>query len=88
MERVTNEQIGELLRDWRRVNVSFTRAKKKLVIFGSRMTLSQDKLLGDFFELMREKNWIYRLPVNAHRTPGHAGGGLISAPSAAKQQSI
>ncbi|KAJ2892589.1 hypothetical protein MKZ38_009595 [Zalerion maritima] len=31
--------IGELLRDWRRINVAFTRAKTKLLVVGSRDTL-------------------------------------------------
>ncbi|PQE17576.1 hypothetical protein CJF30_00009553 [Rutstroemia sp. NJR-2017a BBW] len=31
--------IGELLRDWRRINVAFTRAKTKLLVVGSRGTL-------------------------------------------------
>ncbi|KAK4689519.1 DNA replication ATP-dependent helicase/nuclease Dna2, partial [Tremellales sp. Uapishka_1] len=57
--------IGELLRDWRRINVSFTRAKKKLVIFGSRKTLGQDLLMKGFFELMEEKKWIMELAQGA-----------------------
>ncbi|EFX01003.1 DNA replication helicase [Grosmannia clavigera kw1407] len=32
--------IGELLKDWRRINVAFTRAKTKLLVVGSRSTLS------------------------------------------------
>ena len=31
--------IGDLLRDWRRINVAFTRAKTKLLVVGSRDTL-------------------------------------------------
>ena len=31
--------IGGLLRDWRRVNVAFTRAKKKLILIGSELAL-------------------------------------------------
>lgn len=36
-----NEQcsIGDLLKDWRRINVAFTRAKTKLLVVGSRSTL-------------------------------------------------
>ena len=31
--------IGELLRDWRRINVAFTRARTKLLVVGSRNTM-------------------------------------------------
>jgi len=60
------------LRDWRRINVSFTRAKKKLIIFGSATTMGSDKLLKSFLDLMEEKNWILRLKAGAekpHRLP-------------------
>ncbi|WVQ74886.1 hypothetical protein IAR50_004493 [Cryptococcus sp. DSM 104548] len=53
--------IGDLLRDWRRINVSFTRAKKKLVIFGSARTLGLDPLFGEFMDLVRGKGWEKRL---------------------------
>jgi DNA replication ATP-dependent helicase Dna2 len=56
------------LRDWRRINVSFTRAKKKLVIFGSATTMESDKLLKSFLDLMEEKNWILRLKAGAERS--------------------
>ena len=61
------------MRDWRRINVSFTRAKKKLVIFGSATTMGSDKLLKSFLDLMKEKNWILQLKAGAeksHRLPG------------------
>jgi DNA replication ATP-dependent helicase Dna2 len=63
----SGENVGDLLRDWRRINVSFTRARRKLVIFGSRRTLAADRLLSDFFALVDEKGWARALPVNAHR---------------------
>jgi DNA replication ATP-dependent helicase Dna2 len=56
------------LRDWRRINVSFTRAKKKLVIFGSATTMGSDKLLKSFLDLMVEKNWILRLKAGAEKS--------------------
>ncbi|KAJ2918121.1 hypothetical protein MD484_g2295, partial [Candolleomyces efflorescens] len=59
-------KIGDLVKDWRRMNVSFTRARSKLVIFGSRKTLKGDALLGQFFELMEGRGWVYELPPNAH----------------------
>lgn len=48
------------------MNVSFTRARKKLVIFGSRRTLQREPLLANFFELMQEKGWIHPLVPSAH----------------------
>jgi DNA replication ATP-dependent helicase Dna2 len=57
--------IGELLRDWRRINVSFTRAKAKLVIFGSASTLTVDRLMSDFVKLMDGRGWTLRLPHGA-----------------------
>jgi DNA replication ATP-dependent helicase Dna2 len=68
--------IGELLRDWRRINVAFTRAKSKLLIIGSRSTLKgsasdgggeegEGKMLARFVALMEERDWVYDLPPDA-----------------------
>ena len=57
--------IGELLQDWRRVNVAFTRARSKLIIFGSRTTIQCTKPLDQFVMLMNQKGWIYQIPVQA-----------------------
>jgi DNA replication ATP-dependent helicase Dna2 len=59
-------QTGDLVKDWRRMNVAFTRARAKLVIFGSRKTLARTPLLESFFELMKGEDWIIRLPHGAH----------------------
>jgi hypothetical protein len=48
------------------MNVSFTRARSKLVIFGSRSTLQGDPLLAQFFELMDGQGWVYGLLKDAH----------------------
>ncbi|EKM53179.1 uncharacterized protein PHACADRAFT_147492 [Phanerochaete carnosa HHB-10118-sp] len=61
----TEGQIGDLLKDWRRINVSFTRARCKLVIIGSRKTLASTPLLEEFFKLMDSKDWILALPPGA-----------------------
>ena len=58
-------QTGDLVKDWRRMNVSFTRAQCKLVIFGSRSTLKQVQLLDGFFQLMQGNGWILQLPPGA-----------------------
>ena len=49
------------------MNVSFTRARKKLVIVGSRRTLQREPLLASFFALMQEKGWIRALAPGAHK---------------------
>lgn len=61
------QSVGELLKDWRRINVAFTRAKKKLLIIGSKSTISGGyELLNDFVKLVESKNWALDLPPNAH----------------------
>ena len=35
----TTRNVGELLKDWQRLNVAFTRAKKKLLLVGSAVCL-------------------------------------------------
>ncbi|KFY14667.1 hypothetical protein V492_02475 [Pseudogymnoascus sp. VKM F-4246] len=62
--------IGELLRDWRRINVAFTRAKTKLLVVGSGSTLKggeggAEEMVGQFVRLMERKSWVYDLPGGA-----------------------
>ncbi|OAX84971.1 hypothetical protein ACJ72_00651 [Emergomyces africanus] len=62
----SERNVGELFRDWRRVNVAFTRARTKLLIVGSKNTLRDgNELLGKFVQLMDEKAWTYDLPRTA-----------------------
>ena len=49
------------------MNVSFTRARSKLIIIGSRKTLKAAPLLSQFFALMEGKGWILPLPANANQ---------------------
>lgn len=60
-----HEQIGELAKDWRRINVALTRARSKLIIVGSRSTLSHDPLLGKLVALVEGRGWVVRLPEGA-----------------------
>lgn len=53
------------------MNVAFTRARSKLVIFGSRSTLARTSLLESFFQLIEGERWIFQLPRDAHEA--HAG---------------
>jgi DNA replication ATP-dependent helicase Dna2 len=65
--------IGELLKDWRRINVAFTRAKTKLLVVGSRETLKgkekaeeeELEMVARFVGLMEERRWVYDLPRDA-----------------------
>ncbi|KXJ89744.1 AAA domain-domain-containing protein [Microdochium bolleyi] len=59
--------IGDLLKDWRRINVAFTRAKTKLLVIGSRQTLKgsgEQEMLSRFIKLMETKDWIYDLDAD------------------------
>ncbi|GAW26358.1 putative DNA replication ATP-dependent helicase dna2 [Rosellinia necatrix] len=60
--------IGDLLKDWRRINVAFTRAKTKLLVVGSRDTLKgsgEQEMLSRFIRLMEDRDWVYDLPRDA-----------------------
>lgn len=62
----SDKQVGDLLRDWRRINVAFTRARTKLLVIGSRSTLSDgNDLLHKYVALMESRQWVYNLPKNA-----------------------
>lgn len=62
----SENHVGDLLRDWRRVNVAFTRARTKLLVVGSRSTLRDgNDLLCKYVNLVEDKNWVYNLPYNA-----------------------
>ncbi|KAK9460297.1 DNA replication factor Dna2-domain-containing protein [Lipomyces oligophaga] len=65
------QQVGTLLTDWRRLNVTFTRARSKLVIFGSRKTLQGIPVMHRFFKLVEEKGWLYSAPAAAMRMHSH-----------------
>ncbi|XP_051504000.1 LOW QUALITY PROTEIN: DNA replication ATP-dependent helicase/nuclease DNA2 [Myxocyprinus asiaticus] len=62
----TEGNLGELLQDWRRLNVAITRAKYKLLMLGSASTLRRyaplEKLLGH----LQQENMIFQLPPAAH----------------------
>ncbi|RMZ78750.1 hypothetical protein DV737_g3742, partial [Chaetothyriales sp. CBS 132003] len=60
-------QVGELLRDWRRVNVALTRARSKMVIIGSASTLGRSEVpvLKGMVEIMRQRAWILNLKPGA-----------------------
>lgn len=62
----SEKMLGDLLRDWRRVNVAFTRARTKLLVVGSRSTLRDgNELLSKYVSLVEGKGWVYNLPQGA-----------------------
>lgn len=58
--------IGSLLKDWRRVNVSVTRAKHKLLIVGDGSTLVAAHLFRRMLSVIDAENWRQVLPPGAH----------------------
>ncbi|TID21573.1 hypothetical protein E6O75_ATG04968 [Venturia nashicola] len=59
-------KIGELLKDWRRVNVALTRARSKLVLVGSKKTLLQGgDVLKGMVDICAQEGWLRDLPVGA-----------------------
>jgi DNA replication ATP-dependent helicase Dna2 len=57
--------VGDLLKDWRRVNVALTRAKSKLIILGSRRTLVNNELLSRMLAMLDERSAVVDLPRQA-----------------------
>lgn len=83
----SNEQanVGELLRDWRRVNVVVTRAKSKLVVVGSRKTLENagDETLRGLVRICEGRGWMVDLPkdvVDMHWFEGEGTQGTLGSP--------
>lgn len=58
---VRSEVIGDLLKEWRRVNVAMTRAKCKLIIFGSKKLLENVEQFEGFMEMIKSNGWYYDL---------------------------
>ncbi len=66
--------VGELLNDWRRINVAFTRARTKLLVVGSRSTLAGNELLKTFVDMADARGWTVDLPPAAQ----HMHDGTLS----------
>ncbi|KAJ1937162.1 DNA replication endonuclease-helicase Dna2 [Linderina pennispora] len=50
------QAIGDLLRDWHRINVAITRAKRKLLMVGSKSTLLRSPLFTEMLRILVEAN--------------------------------
>ncbi|KAJ2750465.1 DNA replication endonuclease-helicase Dna2, partial [Coemansia nantahalensis] len=57
--------IGELLRDWRRINVAITRARTKLIMVGSQSTLARSPLLAGVLRILHSDGAVVAMPANA-----------------------
>lgn len=53
-----NPQLGELLKDWRRLNVAITRAKTKLLMVGSATTLQRYFPVEKLLNHLQQENMI------------------------------
>ncbi|TID30233.1 hypothetical protein CANINC_001240 [Pichia inconspicua] len=58
---VRTDALGDLLKEWRRFNVAITRARCKLIIFGSKKLLESEEQFEGFMEMIKEHNWVYDL---------------------------
>ncbi|XP_037603168.1 DNA replication ATP-dependent helicase/nuclease DNA2 [Sebastes umbrosus] len=59
--------LGELLKDWRRLNVAITRAKHKLLMVGSVTTLRRYAPVEKLLNHLQQENMIIHLPPAAHK---------------------
>ncbi|XP_061089148.1 DNA replication ATP-dependent helicase/nuclease DNA2 isoform X1 [Conger conger] len=60
--------LGELLKDWRRLNVAITRAKHKLLMLGSIPTVQRYAPLEMLLAHLEREQMIYQLPPGAHKS--------------------
>nr|5EAN_A Chain A, DNA replication ATP-dependent helicase/nuclease DNA2 [Mus musculus] len=63
--------LGELLKDWRRLNVALTRAKHKLILLGSVSSLKRFPPLGTLFDHLNAEQLILDLPSREHESLSH-----------------
>nr|XP_057945635.1 DNA replication ATP-dependent helicase/nuclease DNA2 [Doryrhamphus excisus] len=61
------ENLGELLKDWRRLNVAITRAKHKLLMVGSASTLRRYAPVEKLLNHLEQEKMIIQLPPSGHK---------------------
>ncbi|XP_035307113.1 DNA replication ATP-dependent helicase/nuclease DNA2 [Cricetulus griseus] len=66
--------LGELLKDWRRLNVAITRAKHKLILLGSVSSLQRFPPLEKLFHHLNTEQLIVDLPSREHESLCHVLG--------------
>ncbi|GAM83565.1 hypothetical protein ANO11243_015530 [Dothideomycetidae sp. 11243] len=75
-----DSNVGDLLRDWRRVNVAITRARSKFIIVGSRKTLMGDELWKKLICLVDDMGGIVDLKddfLSGHDFDDFTGSDLV-----------
>lgn len=58
-------KVGDLLKEWRRINVAITRSKTKLIILGSGAIMRSIDILNRVLSLIEQKNWMRTLSHDA-----------------------
>ncbi|EPX71066.1 DNA replication endonuclease-helicase Dna2 [Schizosaccharomyces octosporus yFS286] len=58
------KNVGDLLRDWHRINVALSRAKVKCIMFGSLATLSNSVVMNELITLLSKNEWVYNIQPN------------------------
>lgn len=53
---------GELLEDWRRLNVAVSRAKSKLIVVADAATMQSVHVARDLCDLIKAQGWVVALP--------------------------
>ncbi|XP_065750372.1 DNA replication ATP-dependent helicase/nuclease DNA2 [Phocoena phocoena] len=66
--------LGELLKDWRRLNVAITRAKHKLILLGCVSSLNRYPPLGKLLYHLNSEKLIIDLPSGEHESLCHILG--------------
>lgn len=59
--------VGDLLRDWRRINVAITRARFKLIMLGSRTTTQTSPVMAELLETVYSRGWNVDMPEQLAR---------------------
>ena len=61
VRNMNDRSVGDLLRDWRRVNVALTRSRKKLIIIGSMQIMDRIPVLSKLGKILIERNWVINM---------------------------
>ena len=79
----SNDELkgGSLLKEVRRVNVAMTRAKSKLIIVGSKDTITSIGGIREFMSMLEQNGWIYKLPNDCLETYNFENATIVEGKS-------